>query len=656
MKRKCLVVLLLITFCIGSIPNKITYADELPEKYRTKEVTVAKDQSSSNLCWAFASVSAMETELMKNNGIDNLDFSEVQLAYFGSNPAMDPLGQHTRLFSGSQIFDAGSTAVEMLGILASGVSPVHEAEAGVTVFDISSETKLDASLSYTSKYYLKEGKILRDASREEIKRAIMEYGSIVVDYDGNSSYFNLETNGWYNPDSNQSNHAVCIVGWDDTYSKDNFLRTPEGDGAWIVKNSWGPEWGEEGFFYLSYYDKALLSRSGNVVFDMEPGSYSDNIYQNAFSVSNGFQYNEEGKPEWSNDVYMNSIKVANVFTTQANEEGAECLKAVSIFTQEAGNYTIDIYKNVKESINPESGILSATVKGTFSVPGYQLIPLTTALYLSEGESFSVVVNMVNEEGMFIGVGEGSGENTLAALGQSYSYSDGRWFDYGSLYGKNYCINAYTDNIKRDEATDAKKVIMETRIIKNDVVQNVEQVSVSHVDGNSAILSWSKTPHNYYVIYKYNTVSGTWQKVGFSNKTYYKVMGLLNGEEYLFGVKAIGQREEMTGRWMPFFESNEFAKVNTQTLKVDKVTPKVSVCEQGAVLTWEKNNDATKYSIFVMSPFTDYEWTFLKDIDASEEMKYIDTNVLGGVTYSYRINAIKGDELLSKGIPVSICFE
>ena len=70
------------------------------------------------------------------------------------------------------------------------------------------------------------------------------------------------------PDLVRANHAVCVVGWDDSYSVDNFLsdHRPPAPGAWICKNSWGAlgenvppnrnNWGVNGtgYFYLSYYD------------------------------------------------------------------------------------------------------------------------------------------------------------------------------------------------------------------------------------------------------------------------------------------------------------------------------------------------------------------------------------------------------------------
>ena len=74
------------------------------------------------------------------------------------------------------------------------------------------------------------------------------------------SYYRKETGAyWYNGDE-KPNHDVVIIGWDDHYSRDNFNQPPEGDGAFICANSWGGEFGDDGYFYVSYYCLLYTSR------------------------------------------------------------------------------------------------------------------------------------------------------------------------------------------------------------------------------------------------------------------------------------------------------------------------------------------------------------------------------------------------------------
>lgn len=123
------------------------------------------------------------------------------------------------------------------------------------------------------------------------KRAIMENGAIAAGYYADvaipedqtqeTEFFSVKNWCQYVNRPTAGNHVVTIVGWDDTYPKGNFPTEPEGNGAWIVKNSWGSKdgdagslshWGIDGtgYFYLSYYDMSVASLYSVTAADADP--------------------------------------------------------------------------------------------------------------------------------------------------------------------------------------------------------------------------------------------------------------------------------------------------------------------------------------------------------------------------------------------------
>lgn len=125
----------------------------------------------------------------------------------------------------------------------------------------------------------------------QLKLAIMKYGSIDVGFFGQATtnevnpYYNPETYAHYVNESIEPSHAVSIIGWDDNFNASNFLITPPSDGAWIVKNSYGTNWGDNGFFYISYYDKTLLNSK-------DVTNYATSIIiENTEPYNKNYQYN-----------------------------------------------------------------------------------------------------------------------------------------------------------------------------------------------------------------------------------------------------------------------------------------------------------------------------------------------------------------------------
>ncbi len=204
------------------------------------------------------------------------------------------------------------------------------------------------------------------SDNDKLKDALVKYGALAVSYYSDSDFYNKDTYAYYVNNQTYSNHLVTLVGWDDNYSKDNFNIKPQGDGAWICKNSWGTDWGEEGFFYISYYDTSFQMDSSAVGF----------IINNTDNYSRVYQYDigEFDTLLYDNGEFINFINTYDVVDN-------ELITAVGTYFIDAGEeYTVTIYVD-------GAAVYTQTGKSTHC--GFETIRLDKQIAIKPGHQFSV---------------------------------------------------------------------------------------------------------------------------------------------------------------------------------------------------------------------------------------------------------------------------
>ncbi len=362
----------------------IDYSCNYPDKYDLREyglVSPVKYQGNYGTCWTFSAIAAIESQLIKYRPY--IDLSEWHLAYFNfyGEDAMKPM-------SDLSFYDAGGHVTFATSVLSQWKGPVSES---VLPYDTK---EIDPELMYKSEYHVQDSYILNSYSQSkitddiltfsvsQIKHFLLNKTPVSVNFRFENSY-NPKTSAQYSDTANIPNHAVLIVGWDDNFSRKNFLDTPESDGAWLVKNSWGTDWGDNGYFWISYEDKTLTDTN---CIDIESNdNYSHNYQHDTLDFTATVTADNEDRK---------SSYMANIFTA----ESSEYVTAAGFYTTDNNaDYEITVYTGLKDDKDPTSGKKSTVTKGRQAYAGYHTVKLSEPVEITKGEKFSVVVGLTNPE-------------------------------------------------------------------------------------------------------------------------------------------------------------------------------------------------------------------------------------------------------------------
>lgn len=332
---------------------------DLPARYSSREegFTTPVRRQQNETCWAFGSLASFETLLLKNNIATDV-YSAQHMNIWGT---VNEDGTGWQRNSGS----AGFSYIP-LGYFMSRQGPFS-----IEAFpEKSTESDFD-SFSGTPKYAPTSVKYFKDdADRDSIKLLIYKYGSVVANFNSDRKYLS-NNRDYYCADStistgNLMGHAVSVVGWDDNYPKGNFSGsisgTPNEDGAWIIKNSWGVYTGDEGYFYISYEDVWLFDKifgpsyaiTGFDKITDEMAIYQNEIYGATYEFNYLRNYNDI--------VYMNAFDFS--------DEDRTLDKVIFETTALGADYTVYYIPYAKTQPTSDTDLWQTLGRGTVTYTGY----------------------------------------------------------------------------------------------------------------------------------------------------------------------------------------------------------------------------------------------------------------------------------------------
>lgn len=448
-----------------NLESKYSIADIIPEN------TKIRNQMQTPWCLSFAALATLESSLAiqdKNAGkaVKEYDFSEEHMAYSTQDSSFkdgkaNKMGLHKNVNEGYSIIAIQEYFSNGMGVVNEEDYPFDNSTGNIDISKLNqpiAATVLDTfvfpQLSIKSTSEFSKDKI--SDLIKEMKTYIKKYGGITATLAtggaNKNKYINWSNNSLNNPENislNSLDHAVCIIGWDDNYSKDNFNTNykPQNNGAWIVKNSWGNivELGNTTKLKEEVFDQIDEStrkqnniNSSNDITDeiliyvlqklfagltniriVNGVAYGDrdsksfymyisyetpSIYVSNMGVTkaelgknydNLYQYDEFGPTKHIN-IANTSVYMANVFKRDASKN--EKLTRVSIYSPKKQNY--QIYVNPDNSKKTISDLKQVSVSGNQKIvtldSGFHTLEIEEPLELT-GDSFVVVVKASNDD-------------------------------------------------------------------------------------------------------------------------------------------------------------------------------------------------------------------------------------------------------------------
>ncbi|MCR4907827.1 MAG: hypothetical protein K5985_03285 [Lachnospiraceae bacterium] len=507
------------------------------------------DQGNSFLCWAFSSTMLAAISMIRKGLADRsfVRYSPDQVGYFFYNRINDPLGNtagdKNLIKDGSKTYyDLGGNNSYNTWSLASWISMRNFADVP---FRNSKYDSLPDDKAYSSTAHLQNAywasTYTEDPQNidyiENVKELIYDHGGVSA-LISNQLYIN-ENHAVYTPEGG-GGHNVTLVGWDDSYPKENFYTAPPGNGAWYVRDSYDESEGRDdnGCFWISYYSRDITDGRSDkaIAFDFESGDNYDNNYQ--YDGAAGSDYLPSG---------AESVRMSSVFRAK----GDEYLEAVAFAPASTSmSYEINIYKLSENFATPVGDVSLSRATGETRYVGYRTVKLDRSVALSENDLFSVVVDVRDTSGKnnaMLYVDNKNDKSSWVEFRSGVSANQSFYEDTDlAYYGFCARIKAFTDNAGSGPEKPEKKTAALARFTAGDYsydgTLHCPSVSVNKGEDGSGELLNAGT--DYTVACYNNKYAGEATAVIYSDK--YRI----NNSSYTFTIRPKTLDDSITAELVP----------------------------------------------------------------------------------------------------------